>query len=190
MNSQTRREKACHYDDAALQKKASRAAKKDDHTLNTGEPPKIRNHVDCWLGRRYGASPPILRPRPVERLTDSELLANELWCRQVFDIVLRRLQEYQLSRQPFPGSILSNRRLCKPFPSRPVIEESTSITSFAKVNTTSHRALAIPEMLEAILRAAAPESQLIACRVSTSWRDMAKFVIQSTAKTSTWWYGI
>jgi len=41
-------------------------------------------------------------------------------------------------------------------------------------------------MLEAILRAAAPETQLTAYNVSSSWRAMATFVVGSIARSSTW----
>jgi hypothetical protein len=42
--------------------------------------------------------------------------------------------------------------------------------------------LNIPELLEAILRAATPETQLVAYSVSIKWLDVATFVIAVTAK--------
>jgi hypothetical protein len=154
-------------------------------------PPRIRINSDPYQEydeRAQLTFTTIRRPRPVEPLTASEWLSNELWCRQTFTAIQRRLIDYQSSQRRwlhsrYPSApVLQNESLCK----SPVTGNSDPVSTFAKADVATQKTLGISEMLEAILRAAAPEVQLTAYRVSASWRDAAEYVIQSTAKSSTW----
>jgi len=186
--------KAHYYDATAVQKRALRAARRLPRPPYILDPPEIRTNQRPFLTYeeqiQYWPTP-IRRPRSLERLEDSELLANELWCRQVYDIILKRLNNYRSQRAR--ASITTSERntlyetSCKPPDAHTFMEGSTNAIGATDTSASAtRRAIAIPEMLEAILRAASPDTQLTAYRVSSSWRDMAEFVIQSTAMSSTW----
>jgi hypothetical protein len=179
-------EKARYYNDTALEKRAVRATRARlgaQPTYLIRPPnlprPRMQFYVE-WEDVNKEIYQPILRPQPYEHLTDSELLANELWCLRTAAMLRRRVIDYMSAWERschheniihtvhqghevlLQKKILETRRpnaKVEPGPLPPRV--------------ATQKALNIPELLEAILRAATPETQLVAYSVSPKWRDVA-----------------
>jgi hypothetical protein len=181
--------KGCYYDNEALKKRKQRAARAQPQPPYVVDPPAFNTNHDVFFNFRTDEQLRqklfvlINRPRHVEqlRLPDFELLANELWSRLVDDIVWTRLVDYmsleqrEETWQELSYSCAPSHDALKPF-----------TLNNDSVSYATQQVLAIPELLEAILRVATPEMQLSAYYVSSTWRDVAMFVIGSFVKFSSW----
>jgi hypothetical protein len=107
MDSTIPLEKRCYYDTEALKRRKQRAVRTQPQPPYIVDPPAFNTNHDVFLNfrtveqLRQKLFVPIDRPRHVEqlRLPDSELLANELWCRLVDDIVWTRVVDYMSMEQ-------------------------------------------------------------------------------------------
>jgi hypothetical protein len=146
--------------------------------------PEPRMHLILAWEEVYKANyQPILRPRFHEPLTDSELLANEFWCLHIAKMMRRRVINYmsvseqtiyhQAFTEMFPNGHEVFLQAVAPESRRTNLKVKPCLTM---TKLATQKALGIPELLEAILRAAAPTTRLSAYSVSLKWRDVTAYI--------------
>ena len=157
------------------------------HSFDSPQAERLRMNVNIL--ESYNAPAQTQPPYPVQ-----EQRVLEHWRGQVLDIIQKRLARYGPALQPPEKDSLEMRRQaslvpdsdqahCIAMPSlRPSHGRGVEDTKHAR----SHRAVDVPELLDAILEQAGLEAQLVAFSTSQTWRRSAVALIGSHSMGPFW----